>query len=107
MLWGCFTYDKKGPCHCWGPETAQEKKEAKEKIERLNEELEPVMKREWGLQNGMKRLSLRNLPGKKPEWRWNKDTGKLSRDGKGEINWYRYQNTILIPKLLPFAKECE
>jgi transposase len=107
MFWGCFTYDKKGPCHCWGPETPREKKEAKEEIERLNEELEPLMKKEWELQNGMKRLSLRNLPGKKPDWRWNKETGKLSRDGKGGIDWYRYQKTILIPKLFPFAIECE
>ena len=25
MFWGCFSYDKKGPCHCWTPETNKEK----------------------------------------------------------------------------------
>ena len=30
MFWGCFSYDKKGPCHIWEEETAKEKKEAKE-----------------------------------------------------------------------------
>jgi hypothetical protein len=28
------------------------------------------------------------------------------REGKGGIDWWRYQQNILIPKLLPFAKEC-
>jgi hypothetical protein len=22
MFWGCFLYDRKGPCYCWAPETA-------------------------------------------------------------------------------------
>ena len=26
MFWGCYSYDRKGPCHIWTPETAQEKK---------------------------------------------------------------------------------
>ena len=28
MFWGCFSYDKKGPCHIWQPETAVERKKA-------------------------------------------------------------------------------
>jgi hypothetical protein len=44
MFWGCFTYEKKGPCHCWTPETKQEKEEAARKIDELNEELEPLMR---------------------------------------------------------------
>jgi len=69
MFWGSFNYDMKGPCHCWEPETVKEKEAAKEEIKRLNEELEPLMKKEWELQNGLNRLSLRNLPGRKPKWR--------------------------------------
>jgi hypothetical protein len=54
----------------------------------------------------MGRLGLRNRPGKKPTWRWNKENGKLTK-GKGKgIDWYRYQVCILKPKLLPLAKEC-
>jgi len=28
------------------------------------------------------------------------------KKGRGGINWYRYQEKILRPKLLPFAKKC-
>ncbi|KAK2471173.1 hypothetical protein H9L39_17404 [Fusarium oxysporum f. sp. albedinis] len=108
MFWGCFSYDKKGPCYCWGPETLKEKKESEILIAALNEELEPIMKEEWELSNAVRRLGLRNLPGPKPEWKWKEATGKLSRrKGHGGIDWWRYQQTILLPKLLPFAKECQ
>jgi transposase len=36
MFWGAFSYDKKSPCHCWGPETAKEKAKAKLMTEELN-----------------------------------------------------------------------
>ncbi|KAK2471400.1 hypothetical protein H9L39_17631 [Fusarium oxysporum f. sp. albedinis] len=56
----------------------------------------------------MRKVGLRNLPGKKPEWKWNEKNGKLVRkEGKGGIDWWRYQQKILIPKLLPFAQVCE
>lgn len=40
-------YNKKGPCYCWELEIAWEKEITKKKAEKLNEELEPLMKREW------------------------------------------------------------
>ncbi|KAK5998492.1 hypothetical protein PT974_00871 [Cladobotryum mycophilum] len=108
MFWGCFSYDKKGPCHCWSPETTKEKEAAKLEIDQLNEELEPVMKAQWEISNGIRRLNLRRqTPGKKPEWRWNAKNGKLGRGQGNGIDWYRYRTIILIPKMLPFAKECE
>jgi hypothetical protein len=106
MFWGAFSYDKKGPCHCWGPETAAEKKEAEKIINKMNEDLEAVMREEWEISNGIRRLHLHQLPGPKPIWRWNKKSGKLTRGSKGGIDWYRYQKTILIPKMFPFALEC-
>jgi transposase len=107
MFWGCFSYDKKGPCHCWTPETNKEKEAASAWIDELNEKLEPIKKAEWELENGIRRLNLRNKPGRRPQWKWNTKTGKLSRrDGSG-IDWYRYQTIILLPKLIPFAKECK
>ncbi|KAG5743841.1 hypothetical protein H9Q70_013451 [Fusarium xylarioides] len=93
MFWGAFSYDKKA--------------EAQKAINKINAELKPLMKEKWELTNGLRRLGLRNLPGKKPEWKWKKETGKLVREGKkGGIDWWRYQQKLLIPKLLPFAKEC-
>lgn len=107
MFWSCFSYDHKGPLHIWRPETAQEKKEAALKIDEMNEILEPIMREEWELSTGIKRIGLRNKPGKAPQWRWNKENGKLTRgNDKGGINWWRYQSQVLLPKLLPFAKEC-
>ena len=41
MFWGCFSYDKKGPCHIWQRETTKDKKAADVEIEKLNAELEP------------------------------------------------------------------
>jgi len=106
MFWGSFTYDKKGPCHCWLPETAQEKKEAEKFIQQLNDKLELIAKEEWELNNGMERLGLRTRPGPKPQWKFTEKRGKLSRGKKGGIDWYRYQTKILLPKLFPFAREC-
>ena len=42
MFWGCFSYDYKGPCHCWKSETAKEKKIAENHIKGLNDRLEPA-----------------------------------------------------------------
>jgi len=36
----------KGPYYCWKLETVKEKEAAKEEIKRLNEELEPLIKKE-------------------------------------------------------------
>lgn len=108
MFWGCFTYDKKGPFHIWQPETAKEKKAADEALEVLNASLEAEARLRWELESGVARIGLRSKPGSKPKWRWCEATGKLIRRQKGNgVDWYRHQTQILIPKLLPFAKECE
>ena len=107
MFWGCFTYDYKGPSHVWRPETAQEKRDAALKIDEINKILEPIMREEWELTTGMKRIGLRNKPGRAPQWRWTKENGKLTRGSdKGGIDWWRYQTGVLLPKLIPFAKKC-
>jgi len=66
MFWACFSYDKKGPCYCWTPETKKEKEAAVKKIKKLNQELEPIMKEQWELENGLQRLGLRTKPGLQP-----------------------------------------
>ena len=86
MFWGCFLYDQKGPSHCWASETAQEKKAAVEAIEEINNALEPVLRDQWELTNGLQRMNIRTrqTPGPKPQWRWNKKTGKVTQGlGKG------------------------
>ncbi|KAJ5723611.1 hypothetical protein N7488_001646 [Penicillium malachiteum] len=108
MFWGCFLYNFKGPCHCWKLETAREKKESIEMIEAWNSELEPIMREKWELETGMRRVGLRNQPGKAPKWKWIEKNGKLSRTkSRGGIDWFRYHTTILAPKLLPFAQKCQ
>lgn len=104
MFWACFSYDKKGPCHIWKPETIKARKKADEVLTKLNRELEPTMRLRWELETPMQRLGLRNKPGPQPQWKWKKETGKLSRGrGKG-IDWWRYQQEVLIPKMIPFAR---
>jgi hypothetical protein len=108
MFWGSFSYDKKGPYHCWLPETAAERRNSEALIDTWNAELEPKLRAEWELTSGVRRINLRGqTPGKKPEWRFTAKTGKLTRNkAKGGIDWYRYNTTILVPKLLPFAQAC-
>lgn len=36
MFWGCFSFDKKGPCHIWKTETVQEKVDAQKEIDDWN-----------------------------------------------------------------------
>jgi len=103
MFWSSFSYFEKGPCHIYRKETAAQRKKSLGVIEKLNKELEPLKRVEWELEAGMKRLGLRGRPGIKPQFRWEKKTGKLQRSNGG-IDWYRYWSEILIPKLFPFAK---
>lgn len=108
MFWGCFTWDKKGPCHIWTKESAQERAAADEELEKLNKELEPQLRAEWEITTAMKRVNLRRRPGgRKPEWRFTEKNGKLVRNSKASgIDWFRYWKLILLPKLIPFAKDC-
>lgn len=107
MFWGSFSWDHKGPCHIWRPETKQEKEFAIKELETINKSLEPKMREEWELRTGISRLGLRNREGPKPIWRWSKKNGKLVRNGKGGVDWWRYQHHIILPKLIPFAEKCK
>jgi hypothetical protein len=108
MFWGCFTYDCKGPCHIWKTQTVAQKKKDDDDLTEVNALLEPIAKTEWELSTGLRRVNLRRLPGgKKPQWRWNEKNGKLVRKEKGGIDFWRYYKEIMIPKFIPFAKECK
>jgi hypothetical protein len=45
MFWGASSYDKKGPCHVWEPETAQEKRDRKEDLDARNSLIEERIRR--------------------------------------------------------------
>lgn len=107
MFWGCFSYDLKGPCHIWKAETKCERKIADQELEAVNRELEPILKAEWELNTPFSRLGLRNQPGRKPQWKWDKKHGKLERGSGTGIDWWRYCRQVVIPKLIPFVRECE
>ena len=44
MFWGCFIYNKKGPCHIWKPESAKDREIAEEHINEINKELKPILR---------------------------------------------------------------
>ena len=107
MFWGSFCYDSKGPGYCWPVETAQERRIAEAHVKEMNRALEPKKKLEWEAVTAIQRLRLRQQPGRRPTWRWNEANGKLVRRSKGGIDWYRYQQHIILKRLIPYAKECE
>jgi len=47
MFWGSFSYDKKGPCHIWEKETAQQKRERKADLDAKNTLIEKANKQKW------------------------------------------------------------
>ena len=107
MFWGCFSYDHKGPCHVWQKETAAEKKKAQKDLDRRNALKEATCRADWELNTAFRRkMNLRSQPkGKTPKWRFTEEDGRLVRNGKaGGIDWYRYSELILKPKMLPFAQ---
>ena len=59
MFWGCFSYDRKGPCHIWKKETEAEKKAAKKDLQKINDAIEPELRQAWALTTGMSRLGLK------------------------------------------------
>lgn len=79
IFWGCFTSDKNGPYHCWKPETAKEKHDSEREIQQLNLEIEPILQEQWELETEMRRVNIRRqAAGKKPTWRFNMQTNRLS-----------------------------
>jgi hypothetical protein len=70
--------------------------------------MEPALKVEWDLNQRMERMRIgRNVPGPKPQWKMNAENSALVRtNGKSGFDWWRYQQVVFKPKLIPFALEC-
>jgi hypothetical protein len=108
MFWGSFSYDKKGPCHIWEEETQVEKAASKKDLDTKNAARIDMDEAIWNAANGMRRINLRRqVLGPIPQFKHIEEWGAYVRKSKGGgIDWYRYQEVILKPLLLPFAKEC-
>ena len=106
MWWSAFSYDQKGPYHIWEKETKEQKATCKADIEGRNAAIYLVEKSKWETAYLTKhRITRRSKP--VPEFKHTPKTGLIEvKKGRGGINWYRYQEIILRPKLLPFAKKC-
>lgn len=67
-------------------------------------------KRKWIEEMEVKRANRKTRAAKAkpiPEFKHTEATGLIQvKKGRGGINWYRYQEKILRPKLLPFANKC-
>ena len=90
MFWGCYSYDKKGFFHIWKPETQKKKEQSVKKLDRLNQLLEADARETWELETTMINMRLRNRRGRKLRWKWNKKHGKIVRDEKEGVDWWRY-----------------
>jgi hypothetical protein len=113
LFWGSFSYDKKGPRHVWEKQTAKEKKEMKEDLDARNSLREKADRQKWEKEQKKWLREYIKVHGRRPGgtrkvWVHNEENGAfVVKKGRHGINWYRYQKHILVPKLLPFAKECK
>lgn len=60
-------------------------------LEIMNRAREQDARQEWELNNTFSRLRLEPRRGRKPTFKFTAKLGKLERNGKGGIDWYRYQ----------------
>ncbi len=70
---------------------------------KLNEVLGQHVRVDWEAKQEALRASKPRRGGRQ---KWDKNHGKVVRDGRRGIDWYRFQKYILIPKLICFAQEC-
>ena len=108
IWWSCFTWDIKEPYHIWEKETVAERKAIEVDLKARNAERYESDKAKWELEYAMQRIHItRNQPGPRTTFKHNEDTGAyIVKERQGGINWYRYQEKVLKPLLLPFAKRC-
>jgi hypothetical protein len=80
---------RKAPCHIWRPETAAEKKASMIEIQKINEAIEPELRKVWELTTGMRRLGIhRNRPGRKPQFRMTENVAAVSRPSSMNVRWH-------------------
>lgn len=111
MFWGCFTYDSKGPCHIYYPETDEQKVANEAEIERLN--IEEIKAECWATFKEQEQKKEKKWDKKGQKWPksraswevyWKNNQYKKGPSRGGVDNlWYTYE--VLKPYLIPFYKE--
>jgi len=104
MFWACFSWYMRGPCYCWPDEKKAMTKKYQAQMDAYNKAHEAEDRQKWELETAMRRMRVdRNMPGKKPVWKYSKETGKQVRGEKHKgIDWKRYQEEVLKPRFAPF-----
>lgn len=97
----------KGPCHVWRHETAAERQQSEKDLSEQNARLEPIAKARWEAAQSLMGVSRggKKARGRVAKWKFTKQYGLKKRIGKGGIDWYRYQEVILKPLLIPFYNQ--
>ena len=77
--------------HIWKQKTAVEKQTTTVELEKLNKSLKIEVKLQWKLITDMRYTNLRNKFDKRPEWKFTKNTDKLTKTKKKHgIDWWLY-----------------
>lgn len=104
MFWGCYTKYRRGPSYIFDKESPEEKEAAKKHLaERsLPHEVEQQLRKE----------ELDQINASRPKSRQRKRPNKVNtrkqergKNLKGGIDWYRYQQFVLKPLLIPFIHQ--
>jgi hypothetical protein len=73
----------------WRPETAAEQKASMIEIQKINEAIEPELRKSRELKTGMRRLGIhRNRPGRKPRFRMTENVTAASRPSSVNVRWH-------------------
>lgn len=111
MFWGCFSYDFKGPCHVYHPETTDKKIKYKKIMDDHNIAQMPAIQEEWDrlqVADAMKQKALsRKKPGKPALFKFfvkNHPQIMKREKGKGGIDQVRYKAKVVKPLVVPFMK---
>jgi hypothetical protein len=111
MFWACFTYDYKGPCHIYYPETEEQKKDNEDKIEKLNkDEIEEEAQAAFDKQEREKERKWddkgQKWPKKRASWEayWKNNQFKKGKL-RGGVDNIRYTYEVIEPYLIPFFQE--
>ena len=92
MFWGAFSFNKKGPCHVWEKETAEEKRERKADLDARNSLIKKANKQKWEKEQrkwlrDWKKVHGRAPGGVRKVWKHNEKTGAfVMKNRRGGIN---------------------
>jgi hypothetical protein len=114
MFWGCFTYDYKGPCYIYYPETVDQKEEYLRVVQKLNDkEVEAECQAAFNRQEREKEAKWKSKgkkpPGRRASWEvyWKNYKAKRNRKSYSRVDNIRYTYKVVEPLLIPFWQEIQ